>query len=182
MDNLVIEIAVEQILDTIGEDLGREGLVETPARVARFWEEFIEYDPGKVDVTFEAVQTDQMIICKNIQVFSLCEHHLLPFTCDVSIAYIPVKSVIGLSKLARIAHKHAHKLQLQERLTRDIATEVQQITDSESVAVLTKGVHMCMRMRGIKSSGSMIVSDLRGKFKQPDRPGPREEFHRLLAL
>jgi GTP cyclohydrolase I len=146
--------------------------------VARFWKEFLDYDPGTIDVTFESTSIDQMIVVKGIRVYSLCEHHLLPITCDVSIGYISVGRVLGLSKLARIAHKHAHKLQLQERMTQEIANEVCAATGVLDVAVVVEGVHMCMIMRGIRTPGKMITSEMRGRFRDPGRA--RIEFLQLI--
>ena len=182
IDKLKIEYLTRTLLGVIGEDIHREGLKETPERVARFWEEFINYDPGKIDVMFESAKTDQMVVLTGIRVYSLCEHHLLPFSCDVSIGYITGTEVVGLSKLARIAYKHAHRLQVQERLTAEIANSVMGISGVMDVAVITSGVHMCMQMRGIKSTGVMVVSEMRGKFRNPENPGPRDEFFRLCAL
>jgi len=113
-----IERAVKDIIELIGEDPNREGLKDTPKRVAKFWKEFIDYDAGKIGTTFEAVKADQMVIVKGIKVWSLCEHHLMPFSSEIAIGYITRKKVLGLSKFARIAHKHAHKLQLQEKLVK----------------------------------------------------------------
>src|SRR6266851_8100368 len=104
-----------------GEDPYREGLRGTPARYARWWREFVSYDPGRIETTFGTVTSDQLIQVSDIRVWSLCEHHLLPFWCDVSIAYIAHHRIVGLSKFARIAHDHAHRLQVQERLTAGIA-------------------------------------------------------------
>lgn len=177
-----IRDAVRDILCNIGEDPLREGLIGTPDRVADFWMEFIDYDPGDLDVTFESVTTDQMVVLTGIRVWSLCEHHLLPFYCDISIGYITWDRVIGLSKLARIAHKHAHKLQIQERLVHEIAAEVEFLTGSEDVAVIARGVHMCMVMRGIKTPGVMVSSALRGKFLDSHRPEIRAEFMQLINI
>lgn len=178
IDTTGVACAVKWILKAIGEDPNREGLRDTPHRVARFWEEFINYDPGQVDVTFESVQVDQMVVVKGIRVYSLCEHHLLPFWCDVSIGYITRDKVLGLSKLARIAHKHAHKLQIQERLVCNIANEVERLAGTNDVAVLAEGVHMCMLMRGIKTPATMITSNMRGVFR--DLPASRAEFLSLI--
>lgn len=174
-----VRLAVIEILSAIREDPLRAGLVSTPDRVANFWEEFIDYRPGNVDVTFESASVDQMIVVTGVRVYTLCEHHLLPITCDVSIGYISGPRVLGLSKLARIAHKHAHGLQLQERLTKEIADEVSQLTLVDDVAVVVKGVHMCMIMRGIKTSGKMITSEMRGRFKGPTHT--RMEFLQLIG-
>jgi len=178
VDTWRIQSAVREILLAIGEDPNREGLQGTPDRVARFWEEFIEYDPGKVDVTFESVQVDQMVVVKGIRVYSLCEHHLLPFWCDISIGYITRDKVLGLSKLARIAHKHAHKLQIQERLVVNIANEVERLANTKDVAVLAEGVHMCMLMRGIRTPATLVTSATRGVFR--DLPASRAEFLDLV--
>jgi len=166
------------LLSEIGEDVTREGLRDTPMRAARFWQEFIEYDPGNLDVTFETVQTDQMIAVSGIKVFSLCEHHLVPFQCNIAIAYIAQERVLGLSKLARIAHKYAHRLQLQERLVHQIADEVSELTGAPDVAVLGVGQHLCMVMRGVRTAGLMHTSVMRGVFR--DSSEVRAEFLELI--
>ena len=164
------------LLTAIGEDPNREGLKDTPRRFANYWREFIEYDPGKVETSFEPITTDQMVGVSGMRVWSLCEHHLLPFWCDVSIGYIAESNVLGLSKLARIAHKHAHKLQLQERLVHDIANEICELAQTDNVAVVAKGVHTCMVMRGIKTHGVMSSSIMRGDFRH-DQATRQEFFH-----
>lgn len=169
-----------QLLQTLGEDLGRDGLRDTPQRWAKWWQEFLEYQPGNVDVTFETVTTDQMVVVSGIRVWSLCEHHLLPFWCDVNIGYIARDQVLGLSKFARVAHMCAHNLQLQERLVDEIANEVAALVGSPDVAVLAKGVHLCMVMRGIRTEATMTTSVMRGVFF--DKPEARAEFLRLIAL
>ena len=173
-----IKEAVTTILTEIGEDVTREGLVETPERVWRFWQEFIDYNPGNLDVTFESVETDQMVAVSGIRVFSLCEHHLLPFWCDLSIGYVTREKVLGLSKIARIAHKYAHKLQIQERMVHQIADEVEQLTGSPDVAVMGSGTHLCMLMRGVKTEAVMHTSVLRGVFRED--VAARNEFFSLL--
>jgi GTP cyclohydrolase I len=120
-----------------------------------------------------------MVVVSGLQVWSLCEHHLIPFWSRVSVAYLTGERVLGLSKFARIAHKYAHKLQLQERLAQEIADEVQQVTGSEDVAVLAVGQHLCMVMRGIKTPGHMTTSVLKGKFREPE---VRAEFLSLVEL
>lgn len=163
------------LLIAIGEDPDRDGLIKTPNRFARMWREFIQYDPGTIDTTFsfESFHTDQMVCVSGIPVFSLCEHHLLPFRCEVSMAYIATEHVLGLSKFARIAQKHAHRLQVQERLAHSIADEITATTDSRDVAVLARGEHLCMQMRGVQSEGLMSTSVMRGLFRSTDA---REEF------
>ena len=120
MNQKKVEKIITDLLIALGEDPTRDGLLETPKRVAKYWKEFIEYDAGKVDTAFESVKTDQMVVVKDMKVWSLCEHHLLPFWTEISVGYITRDKVLGLSKFARIAHKHAHKLQLQEKLVDDI--------------------------------------------------------------
>jgi GTP cyclohydrolase I len=154
-----------ELLIALGEDPDREGLVDTPRRWAGWWREFIEYDPGTTDTTFSAISTDQIVCVSGMRVFSLCEHHLLPMWCDVSIGYIPDDKVLGLSKFARIAHQFAHQLQIQERLGQQIADEVCRITGSKHVAVIVKGEHLCMSARGIRTPGVMTSSVMRGNFR-----------------
>jgi GTP cyclohydrolase I len=174
-----IQKAALEILEAIGEDPEREGLRETPARVARFWQEFINYDCGNTDITFECVTTDQMVVVTGMRVWSLCEHHLLPFWCDVSIGYIAREKVLGLSKFARVAHQCSHRLQIQERLVHQIADEVERLTGSSDVTVFASGQHLCMVMRGIKTEGMLKTSVTRGVFR--DDPNVRMEFLRLIA-
>ena len=173
----LIELGRE-LLVALGEDPDREGLLDTPRRWADWWREFIEYDPGKTDTTFSAVSTDQIVCVSGMRVFSLCEHHLLPMWCDVSIGYIPSDKVLGLSKFARIAHQFAHQLQIQERLGQDIASEISRITGSQSVAVMLKGEHLCMSARGIRTPGVMTSSVMRGSFRT-DRD-LRMEFMQMI--
>lgn len=154
-----------ELLIAIGEDPEREGLQETPRRWADAWREFIEYDPGTLDTCFDSASVDQMVTISGIRVSSLCEHHLMPFTCEVAIGYIAQGKVLGLSKFARIAHKFAHRLQLQEQLGQQIADEVCRIAGTENVAVVLKGEHLCMSARGIRTPGEMTSSVMRGIFR-----------------
>lgn len=172
-----VKSLVTELLVALGEDPSREGLQETPRRIANFWKEFIEYDAGKLDTTFNAVKHNQMVCVTGMRVWSMCEHHMLPFWCDVSIAYIADTKVLGLSKFARIAHKHAHKLTLQEQLVSDISEEVREIIGTEDVAVMAKGEHLCMSMRGIKTPHRMISSALDGQFHKAEQ---RQEFFSLV--
>jgi len=167
-----------ELLIAIGEDPEREGLQETPRRWADAWREFIEYDPGTTETTFSSVASDQLVCVSGIRVASLCEHHLLPFWCEVSIGYIPNDKVLGLSKFARIAQQFAHRLQLQERLGQQIADEIARITGTENVAVVLKGEHYCMAARGIRTPGRMTSSVLRGVFRTESQT--RMEFLRLI--
>jgi GTP cyclohydrolase I len=167
-----------ELLIAIGEDPDREGLLDTPRRWADSWREFIEYDPGKTETTFSSASMDQMVCVSGMRVWSLCEHHLLPFYCDVAIGYIAEGKVLGLSKFARIAHQFAHQLQLQERLGQQIADEVSRIAGTSDVAVVLKGRHLCMESRGIQTPAIMSSSVMRGAFR--DQFETRMEFLRMV--
>jgi len=177
VDHARVKALVTELLEALGEDPKREGLLETPRRIANFWRDFIEYDPGKLDTTFSAITHNQMVCVTGMRVWSMCEHHMLPFWCDISIGYIANDKVLGLSKFARIAHKHAHKLTLQEQLVSDISDELVEILGTEDVAVMAKGEHLCMTMRGIRTPHRMISSALNGKFHNSEQ---RMEFLRLV--
>ncbi len=168
----------KDLLKAIGEDPDRAGLKDTPTRFANMWKEFIEYNAGKINTTFESITVNQMVIVSGIKIWTFCEHHLLPFWVKLDIGYIANDNVLGLSKFGRIAHKHAHRLQIQERLVNDIASELIGILNTENVAVLGKGEHLCMTMRGIKTPANMITSSLNGVFKE--NPQTRSEFLSLV--
>ena len=167
-----------ELLIAIGENPDEPRIKDTPTRWAKWWREFIEHDPGKVETAFEAVRVDQMVAVSGMKVWSLCEHHLLPFHCEVSIAYIPSGKILGLSKFGRIARDAGSRLQIQERLVQDIATQVMALTGSPDVAVIAQGEHLCMTMRGVKMAASMTSSVLEGVFRQPE---VRLEFLNLAA-
>ncbi|MFE7612015.1 GTP cyclohydrolase I [Streptomyces celluloflavus] len=161
-----LEDIARNLLIEIGEDPDRDGLKETPARFARWWREFSHYDAGVVDTLFPLQTEGQVVMVSDINVWSLCEHHLLPFSCAITIAYRPEGDVLGLSKFARIAQRHAHRLQVQERLVRDIADEVTKVTGSEDVAVVATGEHLCMSMRGIRTQAAMTSAVYSGIFEE----------------
>ena len=163
-----------ELLKALGQDVNRPGLEGTPDRVARFWKEFIEYDAGNFDLTFEHMATDQMVIVKGIGTVSLCEHHMLPFSMQVAVGYIATEKVIGLSKIARIVHRVAHALQIQERICHEIADHIEQVAGTKDVAVYAEGEHSCMSMRGIRTPATMSTSVMRGKFF--DLTDTRQEF------
>lgn len=177
VDYDVIKGATRALLTAIGEDPDREGLRDTPRRVADWWREFIDYQPGTMGTVFQGEETDQMVVVRGMRVWSLCEHHLLPFWCDISVGYIAQGTVLGLSKFARIAHHAAHRLQLQERLTTQVADTVQELVGG-NVAVLGSGEHLCMTMRGIQTPATMRSSVMRGVFR--DDPTVRAEFLRMV--
>ncbi|GHG93743.1 GTP cyclohydrolase 1 [Streptomyces lanatus] len=160
-----LESIARQLLVEIGEDPDREGLRETPARYARWWREFTRYEPGSVDTLFETTASGNLVAVSGISVWSLCEHHLLPFSCRVTIGYLPQEKMLGLSKFARIAHQHAHKLQSQEQLSQQIADDVERLTGSGDVAVIGRGEHLCMAMRGIRTPATMTTAVWRGALK-----------------
>ena len=173
MDLKRIENAVKEILIAIGEDPEREGLVETPARVARMYEEVfsgLSEDPVKHIKTFNT-GNDEMVVVRDIPLYSMCEHHLLPFVGKAHIAYIPKNGVvIGLSKLARIVNCFARRPQLQERLTANVADFLEKELDALGVAVVIEAEHLCMTMRGIRASGAeTCTSALRGIMRSDSR-------------
>jgi GTP cyclohydrolase IA len=167
------------LLLAIGEDPDREGLCDTPRRFADWWAEFIDHDPGRTDTAFEAAEADQMVVVSGLKVWSLCEHHLLPFWCDVAIGYVAADRILGLSKFARVARRAAHRLQVQERLTKDIADEISRLTGTPDVAVLARGEHLCLTMRGVRTPAVMTSSVMRGAFRED--PAARSEFLRLAG-
>ena len=177
IDKEAIKEHVRGILVALGDNPDREGLKETPDRVARMYEEVFEgmnYTNDEIaqmfDKSFErpGKDTSDMVLVKDIEVFSYCEHHMaLMYDMKVAVAYIPRGKVIGISKLARIADMVGKRLQLQERIGSDIAEIVQKITGSEDVAVLIEGCHSCMTARGIqKTNSKTVTSTLRGRFRK----------------
>ncbi len=182
--NPAIEAAVRAILHEIGEEPGREGLLRTPARVAKMYAELTaghKVDPlAVVNGAIFEVDYDEMVIVRDIHFYSLCEHHLLPFYGHAHVAYIPKGKVIGLSKIPRIVEMFARRLQVQERMTVEIADFLNQTLQPRGVAVVAQAMHMCSIMRGVrKESASMITSAMRGIFKSD--PRTRSEFLGLIA-
>ncbi len=184
MDKERIEKAVRELLLAIGEDPDREGLAETPARVARMYEEIfagMEDDPKKYLKVFDEDNNDEMVVVRDIPIYSMCEHHLIPFFGKAHIAYIPGDGkVIGLSKLARIVNCFAKKPQLQERLTAQVADFLDENLHPKGVAVVIEAEHLCMTMRGARASGAQTrTSALRGMMKSDART--RAETMTLLS-
>ncbi|HMV49776.1 MAG TPA: GTP cyclohydrolase I FolE [Blastocatellia bacterium] len=169
----------KDLLIAIGENPEREGIKDTPRRFASYWKEFIERDNGNIDVDFDLIETGQLVVVSGIKVWSICEHHLLPFWCDVSIGYIPEARLLGLSKFARIAHQFAHKPQIQERLVHEIADEISRVTGTNNVIVMATGEHLCMKMRGVRSSGQMTTVSAQGALGKD--PLMRAEFMRIVS-
>jgi len=178
-----MEEQIRQILKAIGEDPDREGLLRTPQRVAQaltFLTRGYEMDPAKVinDALFTE-EYEEMIVQKDIDFYSLCEHHMLPFFGKAHLAYIPNHKIVGISKLARLVDVFARRLQVQERMTNQIATTIMDKLDALGVAVVLEAEHLCMRMRGVEKQNSYVVtSSLLGAFRS--RVETRNEFMNLI--
>jgi GTP cyclohydrolase IA len=174
---------VARLLEELGEDTTREGLIDTPRRVAdslRFLTEGYELDP--VEIVGEALFSedyDDMVVVRDVNFFSLCEHHLLPFFGRVHVAYLPKGKVVGLSKVPRVIDAFAHRLQLQERLTRQIAEALNEVLEPKGVAVVVEARHLCMEMRGVeKQDSDTLTSCMLGAFRDDART--RSEFLELI--
>jgi len=183
-DKASIEKAVRLIIGAIGDDVNREGLRETPRRVADMYADIFDgigREPKDVIKVFEAEEHDEMVILKDIPFYSVCEHHLLPFLGKAHIAYIPKKNkLLGLSKLARIVELYAKRLQLQERLTSQIADTLMRTIEPLGVLVIVEAEHLCMTMRGVKKPGSkMVTSAIRGIFRKNE--STRKEALELIS-
>ena len=173
VDREKVERAVRLLLEGIGEDVTREGLVETPARIARMYEEIcggMEEDAKEhLQKTF-TVDNNEMVLEKDITFYSMCEHHMLPFYGKVHVAYIPDGKVAGLSKLARTVEVYAKRLQLQEQMTAQIADALMEHLGPKGVIVMAEAEHLCMTMRGVKKPGTTTVSVVaRGAFKEDEQ-------------
>jgi GTP cyclohydrolase I len=178
-DNTAIEDAVTRILNAVGEDPQREGLQFTPRRVARMYRELLggyTMDPKAIvnGALFE-VQYDEMVLVRDIEFYSLCEHHMLPFMGRVHVAYIPDGKVLGLSKIPRIVDMYARRLQVQERMTRQIADFLRDLLKPQGVAVVVEAMHLCSMMRGVKKHDArMTTSAMHGAFRA--NLATRQEF------
>ena len=179
VDTRTIQEAIARILVAIGEDPERDGLKRTPERVSRMYAELLsgyQVDPASVvnEALFD-VKYDEMVIVRDIEFYSLCEHHLLPFMGRVHVAYIPDGKVLGLSKIPRIVDLFAHRLQVQERMTRQIADVVRDLLKPQGVGVVVEALHLCMMMRGVqKHNARMTTSAMHGAFRS--NLATRQEF------
>jgi GTP cyclohydrolase I len=178
-----LEEAIYKILSLIGEDPDRDGLQRTPERIARMYDEILagyHIDPAELinDALFE-VEYDEMIVVKDIEFFSMCEHHMLPFYGRAHVAYLPRDKVVGLSKIPRIVEMYGRRLQVQERMTRQIAELIREMLNPFGVAVVVEASHMCSMMRGVKKEHArMVTSTMLGAFRKD--PKTRNEFMQHL--
>ncbi len=178
-----IKDAVKDFLEEIGEDPSREGLEGTPERIEKMFGEITKgYRQDPFEIAGEAIYEisyDEMVIVKDVEFYSLCEHHMLPFFGKCHVAYIPNGKIIGLSKIPRIIEVFSRRLQVQERMTVQIADLLRQVLSPRGVAVVVKGYHLCMAMRGVeKSRANMITSSMNGLFRSDERS--RAEFLSLI--
>ncbi|MCP5175436.1 MAG: GTP cyclohydrolase I FolE [Moraxellaceae bacterium] len=178
-----MEQAYASLITAIGEDLNRAGLVDTPKRAAKAFQFLCKgYNDDLNTIVNNAVfpsDNDEMVIVKDIELYSLCEHHLLPFIGKCHVAYLPSGQVLGLSKFARIVDMYARRLQIQENLTKQIADAVQQVTGAKGVGVIIEAKHMCMMMRGVEKQNSVMKSSVMlGRFR--DNAQTRNEFLSLI--
>jgi GTP cyclohydrolase I len=184
MNTEKVEALVRELLRELGEDPAREGLLMTPARVARAFEFLTSgYEGGVHDVVRHAIftqETHNMVIARDIELYSLCEHHLLPFFGRAHVGYIAQGRVIGLSKLARLVDHFARRLQIQERLTEQVAAAIQESVGAEGVGVVVEAQHLCMMMRGVEKQNSMMTtSAVLGSFRSS--VATRTEFLTLIG-
>jgi len=177
------ESAITKVLELLGEDPTREGLVKTPSRVAKAWSFLTEgYSQDPKEILSQALfstSNDEMVVVRDIEFYSTCEHHMLPIIGRAHVAYIPDGKVVGLSKIPRIVNVFARRLQIQEQMTEQIADAISQSIHPKGVAVVLHARHMCMEMRGVEKINSTTVSSaLRGLFKSD--PRTRSEFYNII--
>lgn len=184
VDHEKIKEGIRLLLEGIGEDVSREGLIETPDRIARMYEEIyggMEEDAAEHLSKVFSVCHNEMVLEKDIVFYSTCEHHLMPFYGKAHVAYIPDGKVVGLSKIARTVEAYAKRLQIQEQMTGQIADAIMDHLAPQGVMVMLEAEHMCMAMRGIKKPGSKTVTvAARGAFKEDT--GLQEQFYKMLRL
>jgi GTP cyclohydrolase I len=179
------EDLIQSILLQLGEDPNREGLKGTPNRVVRSWNEiYAGYgkDVPSIFTVFKDVNNySQIVICKNIELYSMCEHHMLPFFGKAHVAYLPDKKVIGISKLARLVDIYARRLQIQERIGEQVTDALMKYLEPKAAACIIEATHMCMRMRGVaKQQSTMVTSSIKGSFL--DDAAIRAELFQLISL
>jgi len=176
---------IEQILGMIDDDPSREGLIDTPKRVIKSWTEIYSgygKNPEDILTTFSADGYDEIILLKDIEMYSMCEHHMLPFYGKAHVAYLPDPKgkIVGISKLARLVEIYARRLQIQERIGKQVTEDIMRLVHAQGAACIIEATHMCMRMRGIaKQNSIMITSSLRGVFRK--KPALKQEVLQLLS-
>ncbi|MGY8780640.1 MAG: GTP cyclohydrolase I FolE [Fidelibacterota bacterium] len=179
-----LEKITKKLLEIIGEDSQREGLVKTPQRVAKAWEYFSEgYRANLAEIINDAIfheDCSEMVVVRDIEFFSMCEHHMIPFFGRAHVGYLPNKKVIGLSKIPRIVDMFSRRLQLQERLTSQVANTLNEVLDPVGVAVVIEGRHLCMQMRGVEKQNSYAsTSAMLGQFRESAET--RSEFLSIIG-
>jgi len=177
-----IEQNIVRSLQYIGEDVNREGLIDTPRRIVKSWKEIYSgynQNPSDLMTTFTNDKHDEIVLVKNIEMYSMCEHHMIPFFGKAHIAYIPDKKLIGLSKLARLIDLYSRRLQIQERIGDQVTNALMEYLAPKGAACIIEATHMCMRMRGVEKQNSVAVtSSMKGAFL--DKPAARAELMQLI--
>jgi GTP cyclohydrolase I len=176
MDNKRVEKIIRELIIEIGEDPTREGLKDTPARIAKAYKEIFEGYDSNSELSVQFSEDSEVVIAKDIQFYSMCEHHMLPFFGKIQIAYAPNGRVFGISKLVRLVEKYAKRLQIQERLTKNIADELYS-HGVKGVAVMAEAEHLCMKMRGVKNDARVSSSAFRGIYEKQNQ---KEEIVRII--
>jgi GTP cyclohydrolase I len=181
--NINIEDNLKEVIAYIGDNPNREGLIDTPKRMVRSWEKlFGGYNKSGADVlgtAFEDGTCNEMVILKNVEFYSTCEHHFLPFSGRITIGYLPNKKVVGISKIARLVEVYSRRLQIQERMTSQIADDIMNCLDAKGCMVVCEAQHLCMTSRGVeKQQSQMITSAVRGVFDNDSTA--RNEFMQLI--
>ena len=175
MDKNRVEKLVRELIIEIGEDPTREGLRETPARIAKAYKEIFEGYDSNSELSVQFSEDSEVVVAKDIQFYSMCEHHMLPFFGKIQIAYAPNGRVFGISKLVRLVEKYSKRLQIQERLTKNIADELHS-HGVKGVAVMAEAEHLCMKMRGVKNDAKVSSSAFRGIYENQNQ---KEEIVRI---
>jgi GTP cyclohydrolase I len=184
-DEIKAKEAIKLLLESFGEDLNRDGIKRTPERVVEFYKEVLSGNSidslDLVPISYSSEEHEEIVLIKDVSFYSLCEHHLLPFFGKVHMAYIPQKDkIVGISKLIRLIEIFANRLQLQERFTKQISDTVMQLLKPHGVMVIVEAEHLCMTMRGIKKTGSLVITQsVRGKFSEDEKA--RKEAMSLLG-
>ena len=176
MDKNRVEKLVRELIIEIGEDPTREGLRDTPARIAKAYKEIFEGYDSNSELSVQFSEDSEVVVAKDIQFYSMCEHHMLPFFGKIQIAYAPNGRVFGISKLVRLVEKYSKRLQIQERLTKNIADEVHS-HGVKGVAVMAEAEHLCMKMRGVKNDAKVSSSAFRGIYENQNQ---KEEIVRVI--